>query len=64
MLRLFKVFEVQVYAQCNLARMFELGRGVDQNDELSVLWYIKAAQQGHEGAQEYLRKHGINWKNA
>jgi len=34
--------------------MYENGRGVDQNISSAVVWYRKAAEQGHAGAQSYL----------
>ena len=38
-------------AQYNLARLYDDGRGVDQNDEKAMRWYEKAAVQGHVDAQ-------------
>ena len=39
-----------VYAQYELAKMYESGRGVDTSREIAVDWYRKAAEQGHEEA--------------
>jgi TPR repeat protein len=41
-------------AQYNLALMYDLGRGVPENDAEAVKWYAKAADQGHSGAQSNL----------
>lgn len=38
-------------AQYNLGRMYDYGYGVDQNYELAVEWYRKAAYQGYTYAQ-------------
>ena len=38
-------------AQFNLGKMYELGRGVTQDDAEAVRWYRLAAEQGHADAQ-------------
>ena len=39
------------YAQVNVGVFFELGMGVDRDDEVALNWYIKAANQGLPKAQ-------------
>ena len=41
-------------AQYMLARTYRMGRDAPQDDELAVLWYRRAAEQGHAGAQAML----------
>ena len=38
-------------AQYNLGYMYSKGRGVPQDDQQAVIWYKKAAKQGHASAQ-------------
>ena len=38
-------------AQYNLAILYFMGQGVEQNDEQAFFWTREAAQQGHLGAQ-------------
>jgi TPR repeat protein len=47
-------------AQFNLGILYELGRGVPQDDEVAANWYRRAADQGHITAQFYL---GIMYAN-
>jgi TPR repeat protein len=47
-------------AQLGLARAYQDGSGVPQNDELAVKWYRKAAEQGNAIAQNNL---GIRYRN-
>ena len=42
-------------AQTNLGVMYQLGRGVEKNEQKAAEWYIKAAEQGHELAKIALR---------
>ena len=45
-----------------LGRMYEEGRGVDEDANLGYLWYRRAADQGHAGGQFYLGQmyeHGL-----
>jgi TPR repeat protein len=37
-------------AQYHLAYMYQSGTGVKQNDEEALKWYLKAAANGHQGA--------------
>jgi len=39
------------WAQCNLAYLYETGRGVEQNVAEAAQWYLKAAKQGDTEAQ-------------
>jgi len=41
-------------AQLKLARAYESGVGITQDDQLAVLWYRKAAEQGNSEAQDSL----------
>ena len=41
-------------AQTELGRRYETGRGVRQDYAEAVRWYRRAAEQGHEDAQEHL----------
>lgn len=41
-------------AELNLARAYESGVGVTQDDRLAALWYEKAAEQGNAEAQDAL----------
>ncbi|KAF9311506.1 hypothetical protein BG003_007341 [Podila horticola] len=43
-------------AQCNLGTAYARGKGVEQNDELAVQWYLKSAAQGFSEAQERLEE--------
>jgi TPR repeat protein len=43
-------------AQCNLGRMFELGRGVAVSLADATAWYRKAAEAGNKLAKEALRR--------
>ncbi|WP_244060851.1 tetratricopeptide repeat protein, partial [Aeromonas caviae] len=38
-------------AQVGLGSMYELGKGVPQDDKQAVTWYHKAAEQGNAEAQ-------------
>ena len=38
------------WGQCNLADMYELGKGVEQDHQEALKWYRKAADQGNAGA--------------
>ena len=44
----------KAYAQFNLGVMYDIGRGIPQNDAEAVKWYRKAADQGHVSAQNNL----------
>ena len=46
-------------AECKLGKCYRDGRGVQQNSELSIEWYKKAASHGSEEAQEYLKQIGV-----
>jgi hypothetical protein len=46
-------------AQNNLGFMYENSSGVEQNHDEAVKWYRKAAEQGHEGAGEALKRLGV-----
>lgn len=46
-------------AECKLGKCYRDGRGVQQNSELSIEWYKKAASHGSAEAQEYLKKIGV-----
>lgn len=37
-------------AQYHLAYMYQSGTGVQQNDKEALKWYLKAAANGHQGA--------------
>lgn len=41
-------------AQYSLGRMYEQGRGVEQDDQQATIWYRKAAEQGDVAAQNSL----------
>lgn len=41
-------------AQTELGRMYQWGKGVEQNDEMAVQLYTLAAEQGYASAQYYL----------
>jgi TPR repeat protein len=41
-------------AQFELAKMYSIGEGVRQNDEVAALWYRRAAEGGHTDAQTAL----------
>ena len=41
-------------AQYNLGVSYGQGEGVEENEELAVVWCAKAATQGHEAAAEVL----------
>lgn len=41
-------------AQCCLAFMYEHGRGVPQNNQIAIEWYVRAAAQGQMLAKENL----------
>ena len=43
-------------AQYRLARCYDKGRGVAENNAMAVKWYQKAAAQGHAKAQYHLGK--------
>jgi TPR repeat protein len=43
-------------AQCNLARMYELGRGVGVSCDQAAAWYKRAADARNRLAQEALRR--------
>ena len=43
-------------AQYELGVAYSLGFGTEQNDEESMKWYRKAAEQGHKGAIEFLEE--------
>ena len=43
-------------AQAYLGRMYELGQGVPESDEVAAAWYGRAAKQGHKGAAAALEK--------
>jgi TPR repeat protein len=38
------------YAQYNLALMYEIGEGVEENIKQAIYWYKKSAKQGNENA--------------
>lgn len=38
-------------AQYNLGTMYDVGEGVEENEEKAIEWYLKAANQGHSQAQ-------------
>lgn len=46
------------YADCQylLAELYYDGEHVTKNNDVALFWYRKAAEQGHEGAQEMLRE--------
>lgn len=46
-------------AECKLGKCYRDGRGVQQNSELSIEWYKKAALHGSAEAQEYLKQIGV-----
>lgn len=46
-------------AECKLGKCYRDGRGVQQNSELSIEWYKKAALHGSADAQEYLKQIGV-----
>ena len=46
-------------AECKLGKCYRDGRGVQQNSELSIEWYKKAASHGSAEAQEYLKEIGV-----
>lgn len=48
-------------AQTRLANLYEKGYGIDKNYPEALRWYRKAAQQGHQSAQDALTKKGENW---
>ena len=50
----------KAYAQFNLGVMYDIGRGIPQNDAEAVKWYKKAAKQGYADAQSYL---GVMYDN-
>ncbi|KAG0276432.1 hypothetical protein BGZ95_007539 [Linnemannia exigua] len=41
-------------AECEIGRMFETGRGVEEDHFTAAAWYRKAAHQGHAAAQKNL----------
>ena len=41
----------KLYAQFNLGIMYQIGRGIPQNDAEAFKWYRKAAEQGYATAQ-------------
>jgi hypothetical protein len=43
-------------AQYTLAFMYETGRGAPQSNSEAKKWYLKAAEQGHMGAKQKLKK--------
>ena len=45
-------------AQYTLAFRHETGRGAPQSDSEAKKWYRKAAEQGHMGAKQKLKKFG------
>ncbi len=45
-------------SQYTLAFMHETGRGAPQSDSEAKKWYFKAAEQGHMGAKQKLKKFG------
>lgn len=49
-------------AMSSLGDCYENGWGVTQDDAQAVIWYQKAAALGERGAQELLKKRGIEWK--
>lgn len=53
-LDLFLAIPDDAYAQYKLGIMYEMGYGVNPDDEESVRWYRKAAKQGHIKAQSNL----------
>jgi TPR repeat protein len=44
-------------AQCNLGLCYQTGRGVEQNQQAAVKWFIRAARQGDKTAQHNLGLH-------
>ena len=45
-----------VEAQYNLGLMYEFGDGVEEDFDQAVKWFEKAAERGHEGAQDALEQ--------
>jgi len=41
-------------AQCELAKLYEQGEGIDVDVDKAVFWYLQSAKQGHVEAQFYL----------
>lgn len=48
------IFAAQLYAQYNLGRLYEAGQGVEKDVPTAVQWYIRAAQQDLDVAQQHL----------
>lgn len=48
------IFASQLYAQYNLGRLYETGKGVPQDVATAVQWYQRAAQQDLDVAQQHL----------
>jgi TPR repeat protein len=44
-------------AQCNLGLCYQTGRGVEQDTQQAVKWFIRAARQGDKTAQHNLGLH-------
>ena len=50
-----------IEAQYNLGESYEYGEGVMKDYEEAVKWYLKAAKQGDEEAQQKLKELGESW---
>lgn len=48
------IFASQLYAQYNLGRLYETGKGTQQDVATAVQWYQRAAQQDLDVAQQHL----------
>jgi len=44
-------------AQCNLGLCYQTGRGVPQDNQKAMRWFIRAAKQGDKTAQHNLGVH-------
>ncbi|HHY84273.1 MAG TPA: sel1 repeat family protein [Verrucomicrobia bacterium] len=51
-------------AQCNLGLCYQTGRGVPQNQQEAVKWFLRAARQGDKTAQHNLAVHYANLEAA
>ena len=52
-----------VEAQVRLGKLYSEGHGLPRDEEKSLFWYGKAAEQGHAGAQRYLafEAYSLTW---
>ena len=48
----------------NLAELYELGLGVEQDREKAIYWYKQSAQSGLWAAKKRLQELGVDWKPA